>query len=275
MTSSEPVSRHYTHGRLIAAIRQGLAAAGKTPGSVTIDNLAAVDQFHIGGRQATEHVIAQLDLEADDHVLDVGCGIGGVSRFVAERHSCRVSGIDLTPEYVETARTLCAWVGLGERVTVQEASALDMPFDDGTFDAAYMLHVGMNIADKTGLFAEVARVLGQGGIFGVYDVMRTGDDEIAYPVPWAEAPETSAVASPDDYKTALSTAGFEISAVHDRRDFAIAYFEGMRARAAEAGASLLRNIEMGERAPLMLANMRDSIAVGGTAPVEIIARKSD
>jgi ubiquinone/menaquinone biosynthesis C-methylase UbiE len=276
MTNNEPVFEHYTHGRLVAAISEGLAAVGKTPDTVTIDDLAAVDQFHIGGRQATEHLIGQLDLTTDDIVLDVGCGIGGASRFVAERYGCRVSGIDLTPEYVETARTLCEWVGLGERVTVQQASALEMPFDTGTFDAAYMLHVGMNIADKTGLFAEVARVLRPGGIFGVYDVMRTGGDELVYPVPWAETPETSAVASPNDYKAALRAAGFEISAEHNRWDFAIAYFERMRTRAAEVddGTPPGRNIEMGEGAPLMIANMRDNIAAGGTAPIEIIARRS-
>ena len=275
MTKERSVSEHYTHGRLVAAIREGLAALGKTPDAVTIDDLAPVDEFHIGGRQATEHFIGQLDLAPDDHVLDVGCGIGGTSRFVAERYGCRVSGIDLTPEYVETARTLCEWVGLGERVSVQQASALEMPFDDGTFDAAYMLHVGMNIADKTGLFAEVARVLGSGGTFGVYDVMRTGGDDLVYPVPWAETAETSAVASPNDYKAALRAAGFEISAECNRWDFAIAYFERMRTRAAEADGPppLGHHIEMGESAPLMLANMRGNIAAGGTAPVEIIARR--
>ena len=276
MTNSEPVSAHYTHGRLVMAIREGLATVGKTPDSVTIDDLSAVDQFHIGGRQATEHFIEQFDLTAEDHVLDIGCGIGGASRFVAERYGCRVSGIDLTPEYVQTARTLCEWVGLGERVTVQQANALEMPFDAGTFDAAYMLHVGMNIADKTGLFAEVARVVGPGGIFGVYDIMRTGGEDLVYPVPWAETPETNAVASPCDYKAALRTAGFEISAEHNRRDFAIAYFERLRSCAAEVGGGTPpgHNIEMGESAPLMLANMRANITAGGTAPVEIFARRS-
>jgi hypothetical protein len=106
--------------------------------------------------------------------------------------------------------------------------------------------------------------------------MRTGSDELVYPVPWAETAETSAVASPNDYKAALREAGFEISAEQNRWDFAIAYFEQVRTRAAEAGGGtpLGRNIEMGERAPIMLANMRDNIAAGGTAPIEIIARRS-
>ncbi len=111
MTTDRSVSEHYSHGRLVAAICEGLAALGKTPDTVTIDDLAAVDEFHIGGRQATEDFIGQLGLAADHRVLDVGCGIGGPARFVAERFGCRVGGIDLTPEYVETARTLCEWVG--------------------------------------------------------------------------------------------------------------------------------------------------------------------
>ena len=275
MTKDRSVAEHYTHGRLVEAIREGLAAAGKTLDAVTIDDLAAVDEFHIGGREATEHFIGQLDLAADDHVLDVGCGIGGPARFVADHYGCRVSGIDLTPEYVETARTLCNWVGLDERVDVHHGSALEIPFDNGTFDAGYMLHVGMNIADKTGLFAEVARVLGSGGRFGIYDVMRTGGDELVYPVPWAETAETSAVASPNDYKAALSAAGFEISAVSNRRDFAIAYFDKMRALVVDAGGPppLGRHILMGESAPLKVANVRDNIAAGRIAPVEIITRR--
>ena len=278
MANDQTVAEHYAHGRLVAAIREGLAALGKTPDAVTIDDLAAVDEFHIGGRQATEDFIGQLGLSADDHVLDVGCGIGGPARFVAERYGCRLDGIDLTPEYVATARTLCEWVGLEGRIAVHQGRALDMPFDDGAFDAAYMLHVGMNIADKAALFAEVARVLAPGGRFGVYDVMATGPDDLAYPVPWAETPETSAVASPDDYKAALRAAGFEISAERDRRDFAIAYFDRMRARAAEAAQAgvpppLGPHIPMGESAPLKIANLRDSIAAGRVAPVEIIARR--
>jgi ubiquinone/menaquinone biosynthesis C-methylase UbiE len=55
----------------------------------------------------------------------------------------------LTDEYVETGRVLCGWVGLGERVSLHQGSALSMPFADGAFDGAYMLHVGMNIEDKT------------------------------------------------------------------------------------------------------------------------------
>ena len=124
--------------------------------------------------------------------------------------SCRVTGIDLTAEYVDTARTLSEWTGLGERLTFDHGSALAMPFGNASFDAAYMLHVGMNIPDKRGLVAEVARVLKPGALFGVYDVMRTGPAELTFPVPWAATPEISALAPPEAYEAALRASGFEI-----------------------------------------------------------------
>ena len=149
------VAAHYTHGQLLERIRSGLEAIGKTPGTVTVDDLAPVDEFHIGGRQASEDFISQLQLSADDHTLDVGCGIGGTSRFVANFFGCRVTGIDLTPEFVSTGQTLCDWVGLSGQVELHQGDATAMPFTDESFDAAFMLHVGMNIANKGELFAEV------------------------------------------------------------------------------------------------------------------------
>ena len=178
MPGEQEISTHYTHGDLTAAIRSGIEKLGKTIDSVTVDDLAPVDEFHIGGRQASEHFLDQFGLTPDNRILDVGCGLGGPARFVASRYGCRVDGIDLTPEYVETGTTICKWVGLDDRISLHRGSALSMPFADGSFDGAYMLHVGMNIEDKAGLCAEVGRVLRPSALFGIYDVMKTGDGEM-------------------------------------------------------------------------------------------------
>lgn len=148
------VADHYTHGSLVAVLEAGIGQLGKTTDTVTLEDLAPVDEFHIGGRQASEEFLDQLAIESGHKVLDVGCGIGGASRFTVDRYGARVDGIDLTDEYVQTGNTICRWVGLDGRITLRQASALSMPFDDATFDRAYMMHVGMNIADKTALFAE-------------------------------------------------------------------------------------------------------------------------
>jgi ubiquinone/menaquinone biosynthesis C-methylase UbiE len=276
LPTQQDVSTHYTRGDLIAAIRNGIAALGKTTDSVTIDDLAPIDEFHIGGRQASEHFLDQLDLTIEKHILDIGCGLGGPARLAASRYQCKVDGIDLTPEYVETARELCGWVGLTDRISLHQGSALALPFADGAFDGAYMLHVGMNIADKAALCAEVGRVLRPGSLFGIYDVMRVGEGELTFPVPWATTAASSAVSEPAQYRSALQAAGFAVIAEHNRRDFALASFEQMRARAmfGNGPPPLGLHIVMGRNAPDKGQNLSRNISEGRIAPFELIARKS-
>jgi ubiquinone/menaquinone biosynthesis C-methylase UbiE len=275
MAKSDAVADHYTHGRLLDAILAGVTALGKTPQTLDIGDLAPVDEFHIGGRQATEDFVAQLGLSPEDHVLDVGCGIGGTARYLASTCGCRVTGLDLTPEFVEAGRVLCAWVGLGERVDLTQGSALAMPFEPARFDAVVMLHVGMNIADKAGLFAEVGRVLRPGATFGLYDIMRRNDEPLVYPVPWAAVPDTSALATPEDYRAVLAEAGFEVTKERDRREFAAEFFAALRERTEAAGGPppLGLHILLGETAALKVRNMVDNVAAGRVSPVEMIARK--
>jgi len=275
MSREKTVADHYTHGSLLEAIRSGLKAMGKSPDTVSVDDLGPVDEFHIGGRQASEAFLSQLPLDANAHVLDVGCGLGGGSRFAASRFGCRVTGIDLTAEYVETGQALCAWVGLEDRVTLHQGSALDLPFEDATFDAAYMMHVGMNIPDKARLFSQVARTLKPGGSFGVYDVMKIGEGNLTFPVPWASETETSALAALEDYKTALEAAGLSVVAERNRRDFALEFFAQLQAKTAAAGGlpPLGPHVLMGETRAEKIKNMVDNISAGRIAPVEVIARK--
>lgn len=73
---------HYGGGDLLAAIEAGLAQLGKTSLTVTVEDLAPVDEFHIGGRSATVELCERLDVGPDMELLDVGCGIGGPVRCV-------------------------------------------------------------------------------------------------------------------------------------------------------------------------------------------------
>ena len=275
MPTQQDVSNHYTHGDLAAAIRSGIESLGKAVISVTVDDLAPVDEFHIGGRQASEDFLGQLDLSPGKHVLDVGCGLGGAARFVASRYGCRVTGIDLTPEYVETAKVLCRWVGLDSSISLHQGSALSMPFADRAFDRAYMLHVGMNIDDKAKLCSEVSRVLRSNALFGIYGVMRVGDGERTYPVPWATTATSSAIAKPA-HREALQAAGFSVVAERNRRDFALAFFDQLRAKTAAAGGPppLGLHILMGRNTPDKVQNMIQNISNGRIAPVELLARKA-
>ncbi|NNL84214.1 MAG: class I SAM-dependent methyltransferase [Myxococcales bacterium] len=277
MPDESEVSSHYTQGDLLERIRAGVDAVGKTPEEMSVDDLAPVDEFHIGGRQASEDFLSQLNLDAMCHVLDVGCGLGGASRFVATRFGARVTGIDLTPEYIAVGEQLCRWLGLEERIALHVGSALACPFPGESFDAAYMMHVGMNIEDKAALFRELARVLRPGARLGVYDVMRTGPGELVFPVPWASSAAESAVATPDAYRAALESAGFKVSAERNRREFAIAFFEALAARAGGASGPppLGLHLVMGKDTPIKVANVMENIRASRIAPVELVAVRSE
>lgn len=275
MTNEKAISGHYLHGNLMQAIQTSLTKLGKTIDSITIEDLAPVDEFHIGGRQATENLLNQLDFAEQSHILDVGCGLGGAARLVAHKYNNRVTGIDLTEEFVTTGNALCAWVKLDEQVALHQGNATEMPFKDESFDGGYMLHVGMNIEDKKTLFNEVFRVLRQKSTFGVYDVMRTNDGDLTYPVPWATEESISRLATPEQYQQALISAGFDVSAKTIRRDFALEFFKRLREKTEASGGPppLGLHTLMGDSTAIKIKNMIDNIAAGYIAPVELIAQK--
>ena len=267
------VAQHYTHGSLERVILQALTEAGKDVDRLDPPDLAAVDEFHIGGRQATVDFAEQLGVRRGMHLLDVGCGLGGAARYFAHEHGCRVTGIDLTEEYVRVANALARRVGLADQVSYQEGSALSLPLAPGSIDGAYMLHVGMNVAEKSALFAEVRKVLKPQGIFGIYDVMREKEGELTFPVPWAASTETSFVDSAVTYRSQLENTGFQVLKQRSRRDFAIGFFRGMRAQAAQSGPPPLGlHILMGSTAAQKVANMIDNLERGLIAPTEIVCR---
>ncbi|OFX04743.1 MAG: hypothetical protein A3D94_02550 [Alphaproteobacteria bacterium RIFCSPHIGHO2_12_FULL_66_14] len=277
MNNEKSVSQHYTHGSLESAILGALKEAGKNPNNLVHADLAGIDEFHIGGRQSTMDLAAQIDLPHGARVLDIGCGIGGASRFFALERGWKIDGIDLTPEYVDVAGRLSRRLGLGDAVSYREASATALPFPDATFNGAYMLHVGMNIPDKKAVFTEVRRVLKPGGVFAIYDVMRESDGEFAYPVPWSSEPATNAIDTAANYTKLLTAAGFKVEKERSRRDFAMEFFRQLRERMAEVQAKGSPQppglpILMGASAPQKVANMMGLLQRGVISPTEIISR---
>ena len=275
MSVETAVIAHYRHGALEQALLEGLIAAGKDPDHLTPDDLAAVDEFHIGGRQATKDFAAEFAPAPGMHLLDVGSGIGGPSRYFAQHYRCRVTGIDLSEEYVGFAASLARRVGLAALVEYRQASALELPFPDNTFDGAYMQHVGMNIADKTRLFHEVHRVLKADGVFGIYDAMRVDEGLFSYPVPWASGEDSNFIETPSAYRALLTADGFEVVKERNRAQFAL---ESYRARVAglkerRGPPPLGTHILMGPTARDKIANMMALIERGTVAPVEIICRR--
>jgi ubiquinone/menaquinone biosynthesis C-methylase UbiE len=268
-----PGARHYTRSALLSTLLDALAAAGKPCEPIDSDDLSAVDELHTGGRAATVELADLLAPPPGAHVLDLGCGLGGPARYLARHRGCRVTGIDLTREYVDLATELTERCGLAELADFSEAEVTDLPFADGTFDAAVLVHVGMNVPDKARLCAEAYRVLRPGGRFAVYDVMRTGEDgELTFPLPWASNPQISFLESPAEYRWQLTEAGFAVEEGQDMRDLAGEQLRRLIERAADPSV-LGPHVVLGESYRAKVANLADAVRRDLVTPMQLVATK--
>ncbi|WP_229866545.1 class I SAM-dependent methyltransferase [Sinomonas cellulolyticus] len=233
---TDPVVDHYAGSDdLTSSIAAALDAAGIEREGMTTAVLPPVDEFHIRGRAATVEIIEALKVDASSRVLDIGSGLGGPARTIAEVADAHVTGVDLTPAFAATASDLSVWTGLSSRTTFLVGDATALEFPDGHFDAALTVHVGMNVADKAAMYREAHRVLKPRGRFVVYDVLQGEGGEVNYPVPWARSSSTSFLATRAEMTEFLRGAGFAVLDAIDSSAESLAWFEAMAARLAASG----------------------------------------
>ena len=157
---------------------------------------------------------------------------------------------------------------------LKTGNALALPFAENEFDAAYLIHVGMNIADKNQLIGEGARVIKPGGQFVIYDVMQMRDSTLPYPLPWAETEKTSAVGSPIIYLNALARSGLVALPPQNKRDFALQFFDRMMKKGAgKQPPALGLHLVMGAKMPQKIQNIQQQIRQGVLAPLVITASR--
>jgi ubiquinone/menaquinone biosynthesis C-methylase UbiE len=259
---SQDVTSHYSDSDALAeSIAAALRAAGIDPAAATTAALAGVDEFHIRGREATLALAERMGVSAETSVLDIGSGLGGTARTLAEAFGCTVTGVDLTPSFCAAATELSRWTGLDDKTTFRVGDACALPFDDDSFDAALTIHAAMNIPDKPAVYREARRVLRPGGIFGIYDVLQGDGGEVLFPVPWAREPSISHLATPDDMRDMLAAAGFELLYEVDSTEESLAWFRSLTASMAQHGPPPVGfGVFLGADLPQMAANQVANLA---------------
>lgn len=217
----ETAVAHWERSDLVQTVLDALVAAGKDLDRLEVDDLAATDQFHGGGRPVTIRLAERAGLDrlessaGSPKVLDVGGGLGGPARVLAAHYGCVVTTVDLTPSYVEVARVLTEKVGLQDRVQHLIGNALDLPFAEDAFDVVWTQNTGMNIADKETLLQGFHRVLRPGGTFAFQEPMAGEGGPLHFPVMWADDVSSSFLRPPNEMRDLITRTGFRMRSWDD------------------------------------------------------------
>ena len=241
------------------------------PDHPTIEALAPYDQFHGRGLEATQSIAEHINVARDDHILDVGSGIGGPARYFASRFGCRVTGIDLTAEFCDVARRLNALFGLERQLTIEQGNALSMPFAAASFDGAYSMNVAMNIEDKSALYREIHRVLRPGAWLMLSEIASGPNDGLEYPTPWARTEASSFLTTPEQTRAGLEQAGFSVALLRDTLAESREFGARSREIVDRGGKPPHRAVSLihGDIAPAATTNSGQGMRDGHIIPIEI------
>ena len=249
------VQEHYKQDKLFLKIIEAMSKSGLDINNLTRENFSEIDEFHIMGNMGTELLAETVGFSNGMKVLDLGCGIGGASRFIADTFNCKVMGIDITAAYVETAKLISEKIE-SKNVTFEQADATDLPFDDGIFDVVWTQHVQMNIEDKNTLLKEISRVLKPNGKFGYFAVLNKNKQKLYFPLPWAENESISYTCSSTELDNLLNSAGFKEKSKKNLSQIALNWFNDFFSKAQTKGIPLVSpKLLMGENTPVKLKNL--------------------
>ncbi|MFD3376490.1 MULTISPECIES: methyltransferase domain-containing protein [unclassified Streptomyces] len=223
-------------------------------GPLTPGDLEPYDQLHYLGHRALDHAVAQLKITPGADVVDIGSGLGGPARYLAERYECHLTAVELQPELHRLSEELTTLCGLSERVRAVEADALTLDGEGwtGRYDHLISLLAILHIPRREELFGVCRDLLRPEGTFYVEDfyIRRPlTDDERADLADFVACPYL-----PDEarYRKDLEQAGFTdvtwtdatdlwLPWVRDRADaFRRGYEERVRLHGEPLAGRLLR-----------------------------------
>lgn len=278
MAAPDPsrLESHYTRGELDDRVAAAIEALTDEDGRLDPARLGAFDEFHIGGRAKTERLIDRSGIASHHHVLDVGCGLGGPARTLARLTGCRVTGIDLSAAFCRVGAKLNGLAGCADRVSLVHGSALELPFKNDSFDAAWIQHMTMNIPNERmdDLLRGVSRVLKPGGVLAMHEILAGANAIEHFPVPWASNIAQSHLTLSEQFHAHLDEAGFVIESWDDLTEDAIEWFSALMERIA-APPSINLTTVMGDAFPTMAKNLLRNLREDRARVVMVVGRRTE
>lgn len=276
MASEQDVSDFWGHGNTLERILGALKKAGLSLDSLTVQDLAPVDHVHARGLPATVDLADRLPIECGQHILDIGCAVGGPARYMAERFGCRVSGIDITPGFIEAGEELSRLTGMTDKVDLQVGDGATLPCESSSFDGAYTQHVTMNVADRAAFYSEAFRVIKPGGFFALSEHGRGSGGDPIYPLPWAADATMSFLKTRRETEELLKNAEFDQIEIIDTGQKYVDGYRTMLAKiAADGQPSLGLHVIGGEAMAERAENSTRCIEEGRTHPIEVVCIKPE
>jgi len=271
------IRNHYNSDHLTQKIKTALAGTGKPLSELNLKDLSPIDQLHTGGAPASLNLFEKIRFSPGEIVLDAGCGIGGAARLLAKESQCTVIGIDLADRFIEAAQFLTNCTGLEKKVTFQQGSVLDLPFEDQTFDAVLCQHILMNIQNKPLAVREFFRVLKKGGKLILHEITKGENDQLFFPVPWAGKASISFLEPWDMLSDCIQKQGFITEYYSDKSREATAWWGKVKAftqkrppRPDRLGPGLV----FGKNAAAFGQNMHAGFENNSICLVEAVVKKS-
>ena len=256
------IENQYAKSGLYESIVNSLKAKGIDLNEVTRSHLSGVDEFHIRGEEVSSELALQTNLK-NKKVLDIGCGLGGPCRMLSARYNCETYGIDLNSDFIETAKKLSALVSADHASNFMVADALNLPFEDGSFDVVWTQHVQMNIKDKHRFYAEINRVLANNGTFVYYDIFKQYPIAINYPVPWADDDSVSFLQTIKEMEAILGELNLYKQQTTDQTDNGLEFIENaMHAKKFSNAKATGLNLLLGDKTEEKFSNVLNALQSG-------------
>lgn len=227
MQKADKIQRHYTHGNLFNTIIQKLIELGYDLEQLSHLDLTPIDQLHSAGIESTQLIFQHSNFKQGQNIIDIGCGLGGPARYVANNFNVNVTGIDLTTEFIDVGNKLSKKVNLDELVNLILGDAQSLPeIEDKTYHHAYTMHAGMNIKNKLKCYKEAHRLLKNNGTLMIFDItLAKQNTRLNFPLPWADEQSYSFLETIEKYQTNLNSVGFKIVNEIDLTDFILSYWK--------------------------------------------------
>jgi len=259
---NKSIENHYLKEGLYEDIINRLKEQNIALDNVKRSDISGTDEFHVRGATVSKELANSININGLD-VLDVGCGLGGPCRMLADEYNCQTTGIDLSNEYIRTATKLSELVNLNDKTTFIQGDATELPFGDKTFDVVWTQHVQMNIPNKKKFYSEINRVLKTDGYFLFYEILRKENNEINYPMPWASLADHSFLFKAEEMDSFLNEVGLTKEQSTNQTQAGIDFFDALVTKLKESGPPKMGlNVLMGDTTKPKLMNLLTHLKSG-------------